>query len=138
VEISPLQPAEFEAAIALWHEVGLTRPWNDPHADPQRALDGPASTILAGREQGRLLATAMVGHEGHRGWIYYLAVQPLQRRRGHGRRMMRAGEAWVQERGIPKLNLMVRARENDDVLGFYAAIGYVADDVVVLGRRLVD
>jgi ribosomal protein S18 acetylase RimI-like enzyme len=138
VEISPLQPADFEAAIALWHEVGLTRPWNDPRADLQRALDGPASTILAGREQGRLLATAMVGHEGHRGWIYYLAVQPLQRRRGHGRRMMHACEAWVQERGIPKLNLMVRAGENDDVLGFYAAIGYAADDVVVLGRRLVD
>ena len=138
MEISPLQRADFDAAIALWHEVGLTRPWNDPRADLQRALEGPASTVLAGREQGRLLATAMVGHEGHRGWIYYLAVQPYERRHGHGRRMIRACEKWVQERGIPKLNVMVRAGENDDVLGFYAAIGYVADDVVVLGRRLAD
>jgi ribosomal protein S18 acetylase RimI-like enzyme len=136
VEVSPLQPAQFERAVALWHEVGLTRSWNDPDADLRRAVDGPASTILAGFEHGQLLATAMVGHDGHRGWVYYLAVERSARRRGHGRQMIRACEAWLTERGIPKLNLMVRSGDDDCVLAFYESLGYAPDDVVVLGRRL--
>jgi ribosomal protein S18 acetylase RimI-like enzyme len=136
VEISPLQPAQFDPAVALWHEAGLTRPSNDPDADLRRAIAGSASTILAGHEHGRLIATAMVGHDGHRGWVYYLAVDPSARRRGHGRRMIRACEAWLWERGVPKLNLMVRSGENDGVLAFYASLGYTPDDVIVLGHRL--
>ena len=55
-------------------EAGLTRPWNDPNADIALALATPSSTVLAGRIDGRLVATAMVGSDGHRGWVYYLAV----------------------------------------------------------------
>ncbi len=135
MEIAPLPSGLREAAVALWHEVGLTRPWNDPDADLRRALDGAASEVLGGVEAGQLIATAMVGHDGHRGWVYYLAVRPDVRGRGHGRRMMRACEEWVAERGIRKLNLMVRD-DNAAARGFYAAIGYGHDEVVVLSRRL--
>ncbi|HEY5428558.1 MAG TPA: GNAT family acetyltransferase [Solirubrobacteraceae bacterium] len=133
--IEPLPPSLFDAAVALWHEVGLTRPWNDPAADLDRALAGPASTVLAGIEDGRLVATALVGHDGHRGSVYYVAVTPDARGHGRGREIMRASEQWLTARGIPKLNVMVRG-ENKSTAAFYAALGYGRDDVVVLSTRL--
>ncbi len=96
---------------------------------------GTGSTVLAAVDQGALLATAMVGHDGHRGWVYYLAVTPTGQGQGLGRRMMQACERWVQASGVPKLQLMVRA-DNAVVLAFYRRLGYVDDQVTVLGRRL--
>lgn len=124
------------AAIALWHEVGLTRPWNDPEADLRRSLDGAASTVLAGLEDEVLVATAMVGHDGHRGWVYYLAVSPERQHRGYGSQLMEACERWLLDRGVPKLNVMVRG-SNEVAGGFYRRLGYGQDDVRVLSRRLV-
>lgn len=109
--------------------------WNDPEADLRRALDGSASTVLAAVAEGQLLATAMVGHDGHRGWVYYLAVSPHLQGRGLGRQMMRACEAWVVARGIPKIQLMVRTG-NAPVVAFYERLGYSEQQVVVMGRRL--
>jgi len=54
-----------------------------------------------------LVATAVAGHDGHRGWIYYLAVRAGGRGRGHVAAMMRACEQWLHERAVPKLNVMV-------------------------------
>ncbi len=135
MNITPLPERLAEAAVNLWHLVGLTRPWNDPGTDLSRALGGPASAVLAGFEGSDLVATAMVGHDGHPGWVYYLAVHPDWQRSGRGRQMMAACERWLAERGIPKINLMVRA-DNPAAHGFYAAIGYRPDEVVVLSRRL--
>lgn len=130
-----LPEALFPAAVSLWHETGLTRPWNDAAADLRRALRGPDSTVLAWVADDLLVGTAMVGHDGHRGWVYYLAVDHDHRQRGVGRMLMRACEAWVLERGVPKLQLMVRSG-NDEVLAFYRRLGYEVSDVVTLGRRL--
>jgi ribosomal protein S18 acetylase RimI-like enzyme len=77
----------------------------------------------------------MVGHDGHRGWVYYLAVSADARGGGAGRALMAACEAWLAERGVPKLNLMVRG-DNAAAQGFYDALGYATDDVVVRSRRL--
>ena len=88
MHIESLSPSQFDAAVALWHDAGLTRPWNDPMNDLRRAVAGPSSTVLAGHDGGELVATAMVGHDGHRGWVYYVAVRPDRRRRGHGRAML--------------------------------------------------
>lgn len=139
-------PAHLAAeAVALWHECGLTRPWNDPVADLERALAGPSSTVLAclaerddaaaGAAGDRLLATVMVGHDGHRAWLYYLAVREQRRGRGLGRLLVHACEQWALARGVPKLQLMVRTG-NEPVLAFYERLGYQRNDVVVLGRRL--
>ena len=125
----------FVEAVALWQECGLTRPWNDPIKDLRRAMRGHDSTVLACLREGQLLATAMVGHGGHRGWVYYLAVREDERKHGLGRTLMRSCEAWVLARNIPKLQLMVRSG-NEPVLAFYARLGYEENDVVVLGRRL--
>ncbi len=135
VGIGELREAEIEAAVALWEEAGLVRPWNDPRADLRRALAGPASTVLAGRLDGRLVATAMVGWDGHRGWLYYLAVAADARRRGYGALMVRAAEGWLSEYDAPKLNLMVRT-ENQAVIRFYELLGYRRAETATLQRAL--
>lgn len=134
MEIGQLRTDEVEVAVALWREAGLTRPWNDPHDDAALALANPTSCVLAGRIDGKLAATAMLGFDGHRAWVYYLAVAAEQRGKGHGRAMMRAAEAWARQHGAPKIQLMVR-RGNAPVIGFYQAIGYEDADVDVMGLR---
>ena len=126
----------FADAVRLWHDTGLTRPWNDPDADLRRALEGPASTVLAAQDgSGALLGTAMVGHDGHRGWVYYVAVRPSSRGLGLGRLLMSSCEAWLRDRGVPKVQLLLR-RDNPAAAGFYRALGYEPADVAVFARRL--
>jgi ribosomal protein S18 acetylase RimI-like enzyme len=135
VNVFDLPLTHADEAVALWHESGLTRPWNDPHADLERAMAGPASTVLAGFDDGVLTGTAMVGHDGHRGWVYYLAVRPDRRRSGLGRQLMRASERWFAQRNIPKVNLMVRTT-NAAVVAFYESLGYEDGEVIVMGKFL--
>lgn len=135
IAVGELRAVEADAAVALWHACGLTRPWNDPHADLALALASPGSTVLAGRVDDRLVATVMTGCDGHRGWVYYLAVDPQARHAGHGAAMMRAAESWLRAHGAPRLNLMVRT-DNAAAVGFYEAIGYAPSDVMVLQKVL--
>ena len=135
MHITDVTPADLEAVTTLWAEAGLTRPWNPPATDLRRALDGTTSTVLGAFRDGRLLGTVMVGHDGHRGWVYYLAVAVDERGTGLGRRLMAAAEAWLVERGAVKLQLMVR-ESNTAVTGFYDRLGYADADVRVLAKRL--
>ncbi len=130
-----LGASDVADAVSLWQRAGLTRPWNDASADFLRAIAQPASVVLGIRESGELVATAMVGDDGHRGWVYYLAVADAARGRGLGRTLMSAAEAWLAARGCPKLQFMVRT-DNTGVLDFYHHLGYAVQDVAVLGRRL--
>src|SRR6266576_4516522 len=123
LSIAPIEDADVAAVIALWQRCGLTRPWNDPAADIALARRGPNSTVLTGRDGGAIAATAMVGHDGHRGWVYYVAVDPDRRANGHGRAIMNAAEEWLRQAGIPKLQLLVR-RDNAKAGAFYQSIGY--------------
>ncbi len=133
--IGPLAEAQIEKAVALWREAGLTRPWNDPLADAGLALSNPTSTILAARDEDRLLATVMVGFDGHRAWAYYLATAASERRSGLGRAMMQAAEDWARIRGAPKIELMVRDT-NSAAASFYEALGYQREPVAVFSRWL--
>ena len=135
MDIADLRPTDADAAVALWHRSGLTRPWNPPKTDLDRALDGETSTVLGGYEGSRLVATIMVGHDGHRGWVYYLAVDEGHRCHGRGRQMMAAAESWLRQRGAVKLQLMVRA-SNEEVLNFYDGLGYEDADVRVRAKWL--
>ena len=134
-DVRPLSHADQPAAIAMWHAAGLTRPWNDPVDDFDRAFAGPTSTLLGAFGGDALVGTVMVGHDGHRGWVYYLAVDPEFRGGGVGRVLMVAAEAWLAERGVPKLNLMVR-HDNAAALAFYERLGYADGAVTVLGKFL--
>ncbi len=133
--IGDLRTDEIEAAVALWEEAGLTRPWNDPRADIALALGKPNSTVLAGRLEGALVATAMAGSDGHRGWVYYLGVADPHRGNGFGAAMMRASADWLKARGAPKLHVMIRS-ENAAVMKFYARLGYENSDTITMARKL--
>ena len=128
-----IEDADVAAVIALWQRCGLTRPWNDPAADIALARRGPNSTVLTGRDGGAIAATAMVGHDGHRGWVYYVAVDPDRRANGHGRAIMNAAEEWLRQAGIPKLQLLVR-RDNAKAGAFYQSIGYEEADTIVFAK----
>lgn len=133
--IAPLGLADVPALAALWEACGLTRPWNDPTSDARLAIEGATSAILGLRDGDALIASVMVGFDGHRGWVYYLAAAPDRRREGLGRQLMDAAEAWLRARGAPKLQLMVRSN-NADALGFYEALGLERQEVAVLGKFL--
>lgn len=136
MHVTELPEALIDAAADLWHQAGLTRPWNDPHEDCRRALTGEESTVLAALDAaGRLSGTVMVGQDGHRGWIYYLAVDSRQQGQGLGKLLLAGAEDWLGQRGVPKLMLMVR-QENAAVQDFYRELGYTDQDTVVLGRWL--
>ena len=122
------------ATVALWEAAGLTRPWNDPRADFRRALEGPTSAVLGVRRDDALVGAAVVGEDGHRGWLYYVGVAPAHQGGGVGRALVEAAEGWLHARGVAKALVMVR-RENDAARGFYSAMDFAEEDVVVLGRR---
>jgi ribosomal protein S18 acetylase RimI-like enzyme len=131
--VADIADADVEAVIALWQACGLTRPWNDPASDIALARRNQNSTVLVGRADGAIVATAMVGHDGHRGWVYYVAVDPVRQQQGLGRAIMHAAEAWLRAAGLPKLQLMVR-RENLQAAAFYQSIGYEEADTVVFAK----
>ena len=135
--ISTLPAARIPEVVALWETTMLTRPWNDPVADAQKALDGESSTVLIGTEgtADEIIASAMVGYDGHRGWVYYVAVSPELQGMGLGGVMMHAAEDWLRGRGVEKLQLMIR-EENHAVRSFYRQLGYQTEQVTVMSRRL--
>lgn len=131
------------AVVDLWRACDLTRPWNDPPADFRAALVNPSSTVLLLTETGRalrtedqVLATVLAGYDGHRGWLYYLAVDPEHRGDGHGRALVTAAEEWLAARGAVMVQLMVR--EGNPAADFYAALGYQPQAVTTWGRRLIE
>jgi ribosomal protein S18 acetylase RimI-like enzyme len=126
--------ADRDAAIAIWEACGLTRPWNDPHADFLRALDHDASTILLAEHGAHILGTAMTGFDGHRGWIYYLGVAPGHQGRGIARQLLDASCEWLRLRGCPKVELMLR--EGNPAAGLYEHLGWERQDVRVFARWL--
>lgn len=135
--MNPLELDEHDevAAIALWAEARLVRPWNDVSADFRRAILGTTSSILGVKDADELIGTVMVGHDGHRGWVYYLAVSSIRQRQGIGSRLMGAAEEWLHEKGAVKAQLMVR-NQNTSVTQFYEQIGYENSDVRVMSKWL--
>lgn len=136
-EIRPFEARDGEAVVALWHACGLVVPWNDPVKDIERKLRVQGEMFLVGSLGGGLVATVMAGYEGHRGWINYLAVAPEQRRQGLGRRMMEAAQARLYAMGCPKINLQIR-KSNRSATRFYRSLGYVEDETISMGKRLVE
>jgi ribosomal protein S18 acetylase RimI-like enzyme len=135
LRIAPAADDDIAALIALWQRCELTRPWNDPTADIGQARRGPNSDVLVGRLGSAVVASAMVGHDGHRGWFYYVAVDPDHRRHGFGRAITQGAETWLRERGIVKAQLMVRP-ENAKAQAFYERLGYDEQPRVIYAKWL--
>ena len=92
LSIAAIEDDDIASVIALWQRCGLTRPWNNPDADVALARKGPNATVLVGREDRKIVASVLVGHDGHRGWVYYVAVDPDCRHKGYGRIVMDSAE----------------------------------------------
>lgn len=135
--VRSFEPDDRASVVSLWERCDLTRPWNDPNHDIDRKLTNDPAGFLVGLCDGRVVASVMAGYDGHRGWINYLAVDPDRRGAGWGRAIMVAAEDRLAERGCPKVNLQIRT-SNIAAVRFYESIGDTLDDVVSMGRRLVD
>jgi ribosomal protein S18 acetylase RimI-like enzyme len=137
VEIRPFENDDEPAVVALWERCRLTRPWNDPHEDIARKRSLQPHLFLVGLVEREIVASVMAGYEGHRGWLNYVAIDPVWQRRGLGREIVQAAERLLREQGCPKINLLVRGG-NDAAVSFYRSLGYDVDDVISLGKRLHD
>lgn len=127
---------DADPVVDLWRRAGLTRPWNDPYRDVERKLSVQPELFLVAEDDGVVVGTVMAGYDGHRGWLYYLATAPSRRGEGIARALVMEAERLLVERGCPKVQLMVRTG-NEDVLGFYDALGYERFDVANTGKRLI-
>lgn len=135
MKIRPFRTEDQDSVIQLWIGCGLVVPHNDPVRDIRRKLKVNPEWFLVGEIDGEIIASCMVGYEGHRGWINYLAVAPSEQRKGYARQMIQEAERLLREAGCPKINLQVRAT-NGRVIEFYKGLGFKVDDVVSLGKRL--
>ena len=135
MDIRPYAPQDRSALIDLWHECGLVRPWNEPGEELDRKLDHSPELLFVVVDGNDLVGSVMIGYEGHRGWLNYLAVTESRRRCGLGTALVRYSEQVLRDLGCAKLNLQVRTT-NVDVVTFYERLGFGIDDVVSLGRRL--
>ena len=137
MQVRVFTPTDTDAVVQLWKDCGLTRPWNDPYKDIERKRSVSPDLFWVGEDaNGQIMAAVMVGYDGHRGWINYLAVHPTCQRQGHARRLMERAQQLLAERGCPKLNLQVR-EGNEAVIAFYESLGYSNDKTVSLGKRLI-
>lgn len=134
--IRPFHVNDSAAVITLWQACGLTRPWNDPQKDIDRKLTTQPELFFIGLIDEAVMASAMFGYDGHRGWVNYLAVAPDYQGHGYGKDIMQAGERALTALGCAKLNLQIRS-DNLAAARFYQSAGYVPDDVVSFGKRLI-
>lgn len=127
--------ADTESIISIWEEAKLTRSWNNPNDDIKNALTTPTSTILLLCDERQIVGTVMVGYDGHRGWIYYLAVRSEFQKKGYGKQLVQEAEKWLKSKNVPKVNLMIR-NSNEAVKSFYEACEYKDDEVIVMAKWL--
>ncbi len=122
--------------VDLWRACNLVASYNDPGVDFRFAIAGGCSDVLVGEtEGGRICGSVMVGHDGHRGWLYYVAADPGSRGIGYGRQMVQAGEAWLRERGIVRVQLLVR-ETNAKVIAFYEHLGFEVMPRTIMAKWL--
>ncbi|WP_158746797.1 GNAT family acetyltransferase [Acidisphaera sp. L21] len=129
-------PEDEQAVVALWRACDLVASYNDPAEDFRFAKAGPSSDVLVAiGESGAISGSVMVGHDGHRGWLYYVAATPDAQGTGIGRQVVAAGEAWLRQRGVLKVQLLVR-ETNTKVIAFYERLGFEVSPRTVMAKWL--
>ena len=136
MELQSFRRDDLEVTVSLWERAGLLSPANDPIRDIERKLADSPWGLLVMVDEGVVIGSVMVGYDGHRGWVNYLACDPAHRRRGVATAMMAAARERLTERGCPKINLQVR-EGNDSAIAFYESLGFGDDRVTSFGLRLI-
>lgn len=137
MEIRVFRQDDFEEVLTLWDRCDLLRPWNDPEMDIERKLNHDPELFLVAEASGEVVGSVMGGYDGHRGSAYYLGVHPDYRGRGIANALMNRLEKKLIARGCPKIQLVVRA-ENDAVISMYEKLDYEVQDIISLGKRLIE
>ena len=130
-------PNDTNRVIFIWEQCDLVRNWNNPNFDIQRKLNFQKELFFVGLLNDEIIATAMFGYDGHRGWLNYFAVLPNFQKRGFGKKLMTFGEMALTEKGCPKLNLQIR-NDNTKAINFYQKVGYKEDAAISFGKRLIE
>jgi ribosomal protein S18 acetylase RimI-like enzyme len=136
LNIRTYQHTDMEDVIHVWDQCGLIRSWNNPKLDIQRKVNSGKDLFFVGELSNKIIATAMFGYDGHRGWLNYFAVLPQLQKSSFGKQLLEFGEKILVDKGCPKLNLQIRA-DNKEAINFYKAVGYVEDEVISFGKRLI-
>ena len=134
-QIRTYQLSDETRLVELWRACELTHPANDPNRDIALKLAHWPEGLLVAERDNAIVGSVMVGYEGHRGWINYLAVHPDFRLGGIGWALMEQAELLLRGLGCPKINLQVR-KHNTGVIAFYERIGFSEDAVIPMGKRL--
>ncbi len=134
--IRTFRSADESDVINLWRQCGLIVPWNNPETDIQRKLSTSPDLFYVGVLDDELIASCMAGYDGHRGWIYFLAVKSAYQRQGFASGLIDHAESELIKLGCPKVELMVR-KTNKNIISFYQSVGYDIDPVMVLSKRLI-
>ena len=138
VEIRPFSDGDEGAVAALWREVFPNDPaHNVPEQDIARKREVQRELFFVAEQDNAIIGTAMGGYDGHRGWVYLVAVKPAARGAGVGSRLMHRIEEALKALGCTKLNLQVRAG-NEPVIQFYEALGYSQEPRTSMGKRLTE
>ena len=137
LDIRPYQSCDERDVIELWGKCDLIRPQNNSKLDIKRKLEVNPELFLVGIIDNKVVASVMGGYEGHRGWVYYLAVDPSYQRNGYGKQIMEAIEVKLSAMGYPKINLLIRT-DNGNVVKFYESMGYTTEERISMGKRLVE
>jgi ribosomal protein S18 acetylase RimI-like enzyme len=136
MKIRPFEIADSAAVEQLWKEVF---PDDPPHNAPRKVIREKMSVqkelFFVAEDDGSIIGTVVSGYDGHRGWLYAVAVKPAFRRRGVGRKLIEHAVAALSRMGCPKVNLQVRST-NADVIAFYQKLGFTTEDRVSMGKKL--
>ena len=136
MEVREYQPADHDSVVALWSSVF---PNSDGHNEPRGAIQRKVALndhlFFVAADDGLIVGTALAGYDGHRGWIYSVAVLPDSRRRSIGTRLIRDAEQALTQLGCPKVNLQIRA-DNPDVAAFYESLGFQTEARISMGKLL--
>lgn len=135
MQITKYTEQDREALIQLWEKVF---PDDPPHNAPAKVIDEKLAVddlIFVAKENGLIVGAAIAGYDGHRGWLYAVAVDQNQRKKGVGQLLVDTAVEALEEKGCLKVNLQIRS-SNTAVIEFYESLGFKVEDRVSMGKRL--
>lgn len=137
VKIRVYQDSDEPAVIDLWQRVlPHSAPHNAPKVTIQKKIESDRDLFFVAELDGAVVGTVMGGYDGHRGWIYTLAVSSEHRHRGIGTRLVQHAESALIERDCVKVNLQVLPT-NEGVVAFYENLGYAVEQRISMGKRFL-